>query len=181
MRRSMVLAGLLALALLAAGCFQVEQFVDLSAPDEGVGMHLVLRVDKAFSGAELDLFIDGLHRTLPIILDESAFSRLEEMGAMGTWVVYEWIAHEKQPLDQLPFTLTQDPDGTYSFNWPLAPMEGFSEQTDSDDVLMIIGVALPAEVDFANTMQVEGNRVTWELRKAELAQGARLRAITLPE
>lgn len=159
-------------------CFRVDQLIDLTDPAEGVGLHMALHVDKSFSGAELDLFINTLHMTVPAIQNTSEFKRSEEENPMGATIVYEWLGNDKQPLDTMPFTLTENSDGSFVFDWSIPPLENFSEQSDSDSIILGIGVVLPKNVDFANTMNVQGQAVIWELTKAALAEGVRLRAIT---
>lgn len=176
-RRTVVGIGLVLLALVASGCFQVEQYVDLRDGD-GARLTAVLRVDKAYSGAEMDLFLNALHLAIPAIEQTADYSRREEPGGTGTWIVYEWASQEKRPLEGLPFALVENGDGTFSFDWSIPPMHGFSDQTDSDSILMVIRVSLPRPVDFANTMHVDGHSVRWELRKSDLARGVRLRAFT---
>lgn len=177
MRRTAFAVGIVALALLVSGCFQVQQHIDLSDGQSAV-IRTVLRIEQAYSGAEMDIFINALHQAVPAIERTSDFSRGEESRSGGTWVVYEWDGHERQPLEDMPFSLTARPDGSYSFEWTIEPIENFSDQTESDSIVLVVSVALPAEVDIANTMHVTGNVARWELRKVDLANGVRLRALT---
>ena len=177
-RQITAIVALLAMMVLVTGCFKVEQAIDLRNPKEGVGLHMSLQVDKTYSGSELDLFVNVLHMTIPAIQDTAQFTRLERKGPTGTWVVYEWRGNEKYPLEDMPFALVENTDGTYDFQWTIPAMEGFSEQTESDTILLSVEVALPREIDFANTMDTDGVSATWDLRKPDLAKGVRLRAMT---
>ncbi len=167
----------MALALLASGCFRIEQFVDLSVPDTA-GMTLRLWVQESFAGSEMDLFLNQLALTVPAIRESARFRKTTASQGVESYVVFEWVAKERHPVEGMPFTLTSRPDGSYEFRYLIGPFEGFSERTQSDSILMTVQVLFPREVDFANTMVVRGKMAQWDLRKADLASGVTLRAIT---
>lgn len=171
----MLVGLLLLLAIGTAACFKVEQRLDLSKPDSAV-ITARLIVDKTYAGAEVDLFLQSLNLAVPGLRKTASFHRYEKGEAMPN-VVYEWTG-TPQDIDDLPFTLEQQDDGTYSFSYPLGPFEGFSDQTESDTVLLSVEVVLPREIDMANTTRVDGRTAHWDLRRADLSKGIRLRAIT---
>lgn len=165
------------LVMAGVGCFRIEQQIDLSDP-QNAKLTARLWVNKQFAGAEMDLFLEQLHLTVPAIEETADFSRFEDTGDIEEWVVYEWTAKEARSIVGMPVSLNQNEDGSYVFRYPIGPFDGFSEQTESDSIMMTVIVTLPKRINLANTMDVAGSRARWDLRKRDLVRGIELQAVT---
>lgn len=166
------------LAVLVAGCFRIDQEIDLSDGGPGALVTTRLEVDKTFAGAEMDLFLDSLELSVPGLTTQAVHRRFETTRDYSSLMVYVW---EGQTEVIGGYTLTQREDGTYEFRYPLRKVENLSDQSDSSSVIMRVTVKLPKTVDFANTMNTEGNVAIWDITKNDLLRGVELRAITLAE
>lgn len=163
--------------LFLSGCFHIEQEIDLSEGGAAAYVTTRLEVDKIFAGAEMDLFLDSLELSVPGLTTQAKHRRYETTRDFSTRIVYVWEGQDKVTGD---FTLASRDDGSYEFRYPIRQVENLSDQSESSSVIMVVTAYLPKEVDFANTMNTEGNRAVWELTKADLLRGVELRALTIP-
>lgn len=165
-----------ALAAVLSGCFQITQEIDLTDGGPGAYVTTILAVDKSFAGAEMDLFLESLELSVPGLTEQAVHRRYETTEEYSTRVVYVWEGQTPATGD---FRLTQRDDGSYDFRYPIRKFDNLSDETDSGSVILVVRVLLPEAVDFANTLNVDGNQVTWELTKADLMRGVELRAMTV--
>lgn len=176
--RGRFLALLVLSVILLTGCFQIDQEIDLSDGGPGAFVTTRLEVDKAFAGAEMDLFLDSLELSVPGLNTQAVHRRFETTRDYSQRVVYEWVGKTKVSGD---FRLVQREDGTYEFRYPLRKVDKLADSSESTAVIMRVTVRLPRDVDFANTMNTDGNVAVWELTKNDLQRGVELRAMTVGE
>lgn len=167
---------LLLVGLVGSGCFVIEQELDLQAGTPEALVTTRLHVDKSFAGAEMDLFLDSLALSVPSLEQEAAFSRYERTQDFQRLVVYEWQGQVPQAGR---YTLDKRADGSWIFRYDVQPVENLSDHGEDGSQILIISVRLPADIDFANTLRVDGSEAVWGLTRAELQQGVRLQAVTL--
>lgn len=166
------------MAAVLSGCFQITQEIDLSDGGPGAYVTTILEVDKSFAGAEMDLFLESLELSVPALTEDAIHRRYEVTEEYSTRVVYAWEGLTETTGD---FTLLARDDGSYEFRYPIRKFEGLSDQTESGSVILVVRALLPKEVDFANSLNVDGDVVTWELTKADLQRGVELRAVTVAD
>ncbi len=166
---------LLLLGLVLSGCFVIEQELDLQAGTPEALVTTRLNVDKSFAGAEMDLFLDSLALSVPSLEQEAAFSRYEVTRDFQRMVVYEW---EGQVPQAGRYTLDERHDGSWAFRYDLRPVENLSDHGENGSHILIVSIYLPDDIEFANTLKVDGNHAVWGLTRAELQQGVTLQAVT---
>lgn len=167
-----------ALAAVLSGCFQITQEIDLRDGGPGAYVTTMLAVDKSFAAAEMDLFLESLELSVPGLSEQADHWRYETTEEYSTRVVYVWEGKTPTTGD---FSLTARDDGSYEFRYPIRKVENLSDETESNSVILVVRARLPKPVDFANTLNVNGDEVTWELTKADLMRGVELRAITVAQ
>lgn len=90
------------------------------------------------------------------------------------------IRHEKASAKDFSFiTLARQSDGSYMFEARLPAL--YAAQKDSDDVFLKLQITLPAEIDLANTVDVDGKTAVWTIRKNQLHKEQKLRAVTIAQ
>lgn len=173
-----LLAVMMALAVLLSGCFRIHQEIDLSDGGPEALVTTQLEVEKSLAGAEMDLFLDSLRLSVPGLETQATHRRFEITRDFSEYVVYVWEGNTKVTGN---FTLTEREDGSYEFRYPLRKVEDLVDDSSSSTVIMQITVKFPKDVDFANTMNTQGNVAVWELTKNDLTRGVELRAFTVAE
>lgn len=79
--------------------------------------------------------------------------------------------------DSSYFDFTEE-NGSYEFNAVIPAVIDEPSEDTKDDIVLNFFVELPANIDMANTTNVDGNIATWRLTKSDLANGISLRAFT---
>ena len=166
------------MTLLLSGCFRIEQEIDLTDGGPTAFVTTRLEVDKSFAGAEMDLFLDSLELSVPGLNTQATFRRFETTRDYSQWLVYEWEGQTKVAGD---FSLTERSDGSYEFRYPVRKVDNLSAQSEASSAILRVIVRMPKAIDFANTMNIEGNTAIWDLTKNDLLRGVELRAITVAE
>ena len=158
---------LIMIMILIAGCYEAS--LELDFDEEGS-----MKIESEIIGGTYATR-DDMNKAfwqLKIIfpeLDLNYYTRREGKN-------FRFIRHDPISHQEINIIEWQEEDGTYTFEMEIPAIYG--EEEDSDDLFLDIVVIMPADIDMANTTNVEDNRARWSIRERDLHKDITLRAFT---
>lgn len=94
------------------------------------------------------------------------------------YVVYIFKSKETLDINLNKNVKFKEENNKYSFELIIPSLIEEVTEDNEQDEMFVIQIFLPKEIDIANSQQVEGKSVTWNITKLNLVNGIVLKAFT---
>jgi hypothetical protein len=166
-------------ALALSGCIETSETIVVD--HEGMALVNFSAKAEATSGAEsLAQLAWQLEQMMPQLNNEYERQSYIVTEDYTDYLVYEWRAKNKIPVDEIKGASWIADNGSYEFRMNLEKLYDPAHLNESsfEEVVMDIQVTMPEPIEIANTPFVEGETASWTITKEMLLKNNTLRAIT---
>ncbi len=174
----LILSGLLILFL--TGCSQIQTQTSFDVNQEGkMDIEIVLRAHKSFAGNDARTFVWGLTNSIPELQNNYEMTKTTKTIDHSDYLFYTFKTKEKISVENHEsITFQEASDGSYRFELEIPKLLSEVSENEKDTRAFQISVKLPAEIDMANSTEVEGDTATWTVYYNDLLDAITLKAVT---
>ena len=171
---SLVLIGVL---VLATGCYDLDGGLVFNEAGEAE-VYVSVDADEIMGGEEARILTWQMEFLFPEI--DLNYEKSMEVTQINyqDYLRIEFARKDLINLSDSSYIDFSEENGSYEFKAVIPAIIDEPSQDTKDDIVLNFFVELPANIDMANTTNVDGNIATWRLTKADLTSGITLRAFT---
>lgn len=177
-KKSCILSlALIGVLILATGCYDLDGGLVFNESGEAE-VFVSVDADEIMGGEEARILTWQMEFLFPEI--DLNYEKSMEVTQINyqDYLKIEFVREDLINLsDSSYFDFTEE-NGSYEFKAVIPAIIDEPTEETKDDIVLNFFVELPANIDMANTTNVDGNIATWRLTKSDLASGISLRAFT---
>ena len=163
--------------VLSAGCYDLEGGLVFNEAGEAEVL-VAVNADEIMGGEEARLMAWQIGFLFPEI--DLNYERTMETTQIDyqDYLKIEFIRDDVINLSDSQYFNFVEEDGSYEFEAVIPPVIDDPSEETKDDIVLTFFVEMPANIDMANTTEVDANVATWKLTKENLTTETSLRIIT---
>ena len=168
---------ILLVIIFLTGCVYTETTFDINENGKA-DVALVIKADKIMAGDEVNTFVWALINSFPELQNNYEIKKEIKEIDYSDYLFYTFKSKEPFDINSNRFVEFKKENDKYNFRLKVPSLIEEVTEDNKDDLVFVIKINLPKEIDMANSRIIEGNTVTWKITKADLIKGIELKAFT---
>ncbi len=179
MKKKLSVAVVLILTIfLLTGCYSTQTTFDINK-DGNANIEFMVQADETMAGDEVSVAMWGLINSFPELKENYDITQQRKTIDYSDYLIYKFESKGNYNINSIEGIKFTQNDGVYNFKMEIPPLVSDFSEDNKDDVMFILKVNLPNDIDMANSSNYEDNKITWKISREQLANGLTLKAFTV--
>jgi len=178
MKKKLFLPVLILVAVLfLSGCYHTETTFDINENGKAK-VDMLVQANEIIAGDEVNTAMWGLINSFPELQNNYTITTKNKTIDYTDYIIYNLQSKEKFDIKNMNNISFSKDNDKYRFEMEIPKLITDTNESNKNDVMFVIKVNLPKEIDMANSSNYNNKQVTWKLTREQLSKGLTLKAFT---